>query len=94
MFHPALTGGAQQLLKDRYTLTRDYRSLIGDDDPKFRIFSPRLLLSVGTFTSLTDNDMRRSFEFFLGGHRNVSIVTFDELVQKSKQLLRLLRSTI
>lgn len=90
---PALTGGAQQLLQDRYILTQDYRSLVGDDPRQFQIFSPRLLLIIGTFKSLANNDMRRSFELFRGGQRDVSIVTFDELVKKAKQLLTLLRST-
>jgi hypothetical protein len=90
---PALTGGMQQLLQDRYTLAQNYRSIVGDDIPQFRIFSPRLLLIIGTFASLTDNDMRRSFEFFRGSQRDVSIVAFDELVKKAKQLLTLLRST-
>lgn len=90
---PVLTGGTQQLRQYRYTLEQNYRSLTGDDEPQFRIFSPRLLLIIGTFKSLTTIDMRRSFEFFRGGQRDISIVTFDELIKKAQQLLDLLRST-
>jgi len=90
---PALTGGTQQLRQYRYTLEQNYRSLVGDDPPQFRIFSPRLLLIIGTSKKLINNDMRRSFEFFRGNQRDISIVTFDELVEKARQLLNLLRST-
>lgn len=90
---PALTGGTQQLRHYRYTLEQDYRSIVGDEPTQFRVFNPRLLLIIGTFQSLANTDMRRSFEFFRGSQRDVSIVTFDELVKKAKQLLDLLRST-
>lgn len=90
---PALTGGTQQLRQYRYTLEQSYRLLTGDDPPQFRIFSPRLLLIIGAFKSLTTTDMRRNFEFFRGGQRDISIVTFDELIKKAQQLLDLLRST-
>lgn len=86
-----VTGAVQQVLQNSYSLTRDYRNLVGDD-PEFTAFRPKLLLVAGSTTSLTSSEMRKSFEFYRGEQRTVQIVTFDELVEKAISLLALLRS--
>lgn len=41
--------------------------------------------------SLTDNDQQKSFELFRGNSKNITIVTFDELLIKLQQLLLFIR---
>jgi hypothetical protein len=84
-----LAGAVQQMLQDLYSLRSDYSSLHGDRDPDFRIFSPRLLLVIGSIARERDIDRVRSFELFRNGLREVDVVTFDELVDKACQMLKI-----
>ncbi|MGH2952327.1 MAG: Shedu immune nuclease family protein, partial [Solirubrobacterales bacterium] len=84
---PELAGAVQQVLQDLYSLRDSYSSLRGDKDPDFRIFSPRLLLVVGSLRRLKDVDKVRSFELFRKSIPDIDIVTFDELIEKARTLV-------
>ena len=62
----------------------------GSED--IRIMSPRCILIAGRIEALDeDKDRIRSFELYRGELRNVELVTFDELIQKVKLLIDVLR---
>jgi hypothetical protein len=86
-----LAGASQQIRQNTYMLRRSYDSLNVDEEPKFRIYSPRSLLMIGSSSSLDDNEKKRSFELYRANLRDVDVITFDELVDKVKLLLELLR---
>jgi hypothetical protein len=88
-----VTGAVQQVLQNRYSIAKDYSVLVGDA-PEFSIFSPRLLLVVGNSSSLDNEEKQKSFELYRGQLRDVDVVTCDELVEKAKTVLRLLRSDV
>ncbi|PWK90972.1 uncharacterized protein DUF4263 [Lentzea atacamensis] len=88
---PEMAGAVQQILQDLYTLRSDYKSLHGDRVPDFRIFAPRLLLIIGNISKEkeADIDRVRSFELFRKELREIDVVTFDELVDKARQMLNI-----
>ncbi len=86
-----LSGATQQIRQYSYSLSESYRQLVDADEPEFRAFSPRLLLIIGSSTSLTKADHKKSFEFYRRNLIDVQIITFDELVEKARMLLELIR---
>jgi hypothetical protein len=85
-----LGGGVQQLLQARYSFEEEFRQLVARSSAHLEIVSPHCLLVVGNYSTLTDDTERRSFELFRRNARQVDVVTFDELVEKAEQLVRLL----
>jgi len=87
-----LAGSVQQVLQNLYTLRRNYTGLISEEEPEFRIFSPRCLVVIGNLGAEAGVDRRRSFEIFRNNQRDVDIVTFDELIAKAETLLSLFQA--
>lgn len=87
-----LAGSVQQVLQNLYTLRRSYAGLVNEEEPEFRIFSPRCLVVIGNLDIEAGVDRRRSFEIFRNNQRDVDIVTFDELIAKAQTLLSLFQA--
>src|SRR6266704_3155988 len=87
---PDLNGGVQQLLQARHSFEEEFRQLVDRSEQVLKVVSPRCLLIVGTLSDLADDKARRSFELFRNNNRQVEVVTFDELIGKAEQLVRLL----
>jgi Domain of unknown function (DUF4263) len=86
-----LSGATQQLLHARQTLQEEYLSLPRNEPGQFNIFGTKAILIIGALPP--DSDARlRSFEVYRSAHRGLDIVTFDELIEKSRLLLRALTS--
>ncbi len=49
-------------------------------------YSVHCCLIIGTMPSKKNQDLLKSFELFRGNSKDVTIVTFDELLEKLKQL--------
>ena len=89
-----LSGGVQQLLQARNSFEEEHRQLVERSGENLKVVSPRCLLIVGNLTSLSDDIARRSFELFRNNNRQVEVVTFDELIGKAEQLVRLLEGEL
>jgi hypothetical protein len=87
-----LAGAVAQVLQARDSLLRDYSQLTSGEFPEFRAWSPRALLIVGSLPAAVDTDQRRSLELYRASLRDLDIVTFDELVDKVRILLRMLEN--
>jgi Domain of unknown function (DUF4263) len=87
-----LAGATQQLLKNRDSLVQEYRSLIVPGTEQFQVFHPMALLVVGTMPSVDDMERCQSFELYRRNLRDVDVITFDELVEKTRMLLAVLQS--
>ena len=83
-----LTGSINQLLKSKDQLLKEYFVLNGSSDEKFNIFEPKCVLIVGRFDKI-NADQITSFELFRNTIKNVQIITYDELLQKIKNLTNL-----
>ncbi len=87
---PDLSGGVQQLLQARHSFEEESRRLVARSGEELDVVLPRCLLIVGALGGLADDTARRSFELFRNNCRQVEVVTFDELIGKAEQLVRLL----
>lgn len=90
---PELSGGVQQLLTNRHNLSRERPHLIEESDlPFFQTFNPKAILILGSIEGdLTETGKRRCFELYRRNLRDVDVITFDEVYDKAKALVRLLR---
>lgn len=91
-----LSGAVQQVLTQRQTLNEEYAGLKGREDGDHPdAFDPRCVVIAGNLDELSsDTSKRRSFELFRSNQRQVEVVTYDELFQKTETLIDLLEGNI
>lgn len=77
-----LTGGLVQVLDQRDNLQKDFYKL---SKGEFEAFNPKLLLIIGKSSSLSKEKLK-SFELFRNNLKDVEIVTFDELLERTKMI--------
>ncbi len=75
-----LTGGIVQVLDQKDNLQKDFYKLSQGDE--FKSFNPKVLLVIGRISSLTSEQLK-SFELFRGNIKDVEVVTFDELNERT-----------
>jgi hypothetical protein len=87
---PELSGGVVQAIQNRDALAENFLWLTRDT-PDVQLLRPRALLIIGSFENeALQRYQLRSFEQFRHSHRDVDVVTFDELAAKAQGLLDLL----
>jgi len=85
-----LSGAVVQVLRYRMELTKSLQSVTEDRGVAINAFSPKCVIVAGnTTTQFKDPDMRRSFELYRSGLKDVEIVTYDELFRKVEVLANL-----
>jgi hypothetical protein len=86
-----LGGAVMQVLSYRAALVREFQSLRIDG---LEAFAPRCVVIVGTTAELADNDdTMRSFELYRSSVAStVTILTFDEVFEKTRRLVQLLET--
>lgn len=77
-----LTGGLVQILDQRDNLQKEFYKL---SSGKFEAFNPKLMLVIGKISSLNSGQLK-SFELFRNNLKDVEIVTFDELLERTKMV--------
>jgi hypothetical protein len=77
-----LTGGLVQILDQRDNLQKEFYKLSAG---KFEAFNPKLLLVIGKASSLK-KEQHKSFELFRNNLKDVEVVTFDELLERTKMV--------
>lgn len=82
-----LSGSIVQVLDQRNNLLKNYYAKVGDE--KIDSVSSQCVVIIGNLKSLTSKERRDSFEMFRSGNSGVTIVTFDELLKKISNLLKL-----
>lgn len=84
-----LGGAVMQVLNYRFSLQRDFYSL--RHGVALEAFEPRCVVIVGTTKELRgDEEKARSVELFRRHSSGVTIITFDELFEKTKRLVSVL----
>jgi hypothetical protein len=80
-----LAGSVNQALDQKYHFEQEITQLAkNSEEHELESFSVHCCLIIGTVPS--GKDQRKSFELFRGNSKDVHIVTFDELLEKLKQL--------
>jgi len=78
-----LSGGLTQVLDQKDNLQKDFYSI---SKGEFEAFSPRGLLVVGRLSDLNKKQIK-SFELFRNNLRDVEIITYDELLERTELVL-------
>ena len=92
-----LTGAVIQVLSYKQSLLNHFHSLRMDSpSDTFEAFSPRCVIIIGSLSELKDpngdldRDKLSSFENFRNSLTNVTIVTYDELITRTEDLINIL----
>ncbi len=87
-----LSGAINQVLDQKYQFQTHIASITHNSKHyDMKSYSVHCCLIIGTMPS--DEDQKKSFELFRGNSKDVEIVTFDELLEKLKQLRKFLASS-
>lgn len=86
-----LSGAVTQIFTSRDSLIKEYDRLVNQSKNHFEVFNPLCVVVAGHAKhELSDDDKRRSFELYRSAHRDVQIVTYDEIFEKIRTLVELL----
>ena len=86
-----LVGAVTQISTSKDSLVKEYTGLVNNSKSYFEIFNPLCIVVSGhAGNELLDDEKRRSFELYRSNHRNVRIVTYDEVFEKIKTLVEIL----
>jgi hypothetical protein len=84
-----LTGGVMQVINYRDSLLKNYQSLSASEG--FNAFDPKCVVVIGhAGKELDTNDKRKTFELYRNQLSDVTVVTYDELVMKTQNLIKVL----
>lgn len=87
-----LTGGISQLHSYRDSLMRESHDLLSKTPEDLRIYYPKCLLVIGSFKSEMDSeDKIKAFENFRSQQMNMEIITFDEILERIKAIVTILK---
>lgn len=85
-----LSGSINQVLSYRQFLLNEFNSLYVNSGSGFEAFSPRGVVVIGNTSQLDERTKVSSFENFRGSLNGITILTYDELLAKIEDLIRLL----
>jgi hypothetical protein len=89
-----MSGSLMQVLNYKHSLQENYSSLKVDQKDIFESFNPQCAVLLGNATNeLNHQDKMKSFELFRHQFSGVLIITFDELFDKTRKLIRMLEET-
>lgn len=83
-----LGGAVAQVLDYRGHLMKNYNALRVNSNEDFEAFEPKCIVVIGNYASLgTNRGAASSFENFRNSLANVTVVTFDELLQRVDDMI-------
>jgi hypothetical protein len=91
MFAPSseINGAVNQMLEQIYFFQKDFnQKKVNSNNQTIQSFAVMGILIAGK--TLHNHEQHKSFELFRGNSKNVQIITFDELLEKLKQLHKFL----
>jgi hypothetical protein len=89
-----MTGAIQQVLVYRQSLV-DERDKLLTDHPNLESFSPRCVVLIGhAKKELTEKRNRQAFELFRQQLVDVEIVTYDEMFERTRRLVKILEEGV
>ncbi|MDO9559418.1 MAG: DUF4263 domain-containing protein [Syntrophales bacterium] len=89
-----LSGSVLQILDYKQTLCEHYHSLTHGQLALFTVFDPTPVVIIGDAgKGLRDKEEKKTFELFRNQMANVRVITFDELFEKTSQLISTLENS-
>ncbi|MEJ1356637.1 MAG: Shedu immune nuclease family protein [Candidatus Sedimenticola sp. (ex Thyasira tokunagai)] len=90
-----LSGSIMQALNYKHSLQESFVSLTGGHSDLFDSFNPQCAVIIGNAKSELDHQSKiKSFELFRHQFPGLLVITFDELFNKTRQLIKLLESPV
>ena len=89
-FSTELSGSINQILNYRDKLSKDYYSICSNSENGFEVFNPRCYVVIGKIEGLTRPQIA-AIENYRSSISNVTIITFDELIQRAKDMVSLFK---
>ena len=90
-----LSGSIMQTLNYKHSLQENFASLTSGQDDLFDSFNPQCAVIIGNAEAeLNDKSKIKSFELFRHQFPGLLVITFDELFNKTRQLINLLENPI
>lgn len=83
-----MSGAINQILNYKDKLTKDYHTISHNSNAFFEVFSPKCFLIIGRIDGL-DRTQKSALENYRNTLSNVTIITFDELLQRTKDFITL-----
>ena len=93
-----LSGALSQVLSYRQTMMAESRDIVAKSGFRFDVISPKCAIVIGNTSELLDDDgvlnpaKRDTFENFRSCLNGVAVLTYDELLQKVKNLVGILKT--
>lgn len=87
-----MSGAVNQVLNYRDTLTKDYYMVNGRSSSHFEALSPKCVVVIGKISELDTAGKKATFEHYRNNLCDVTVVTFDELLQRIRDLIAVLRT--
>jgi hypothetical protein len=92
--HREVTGAVSQVMRYGEELAQNWHQLSNTSDVPFRVVQPKLLLVAGSLTQLSESRAKLDgFERYRRSLTTVTIVTYDELFERIRILIRLLEGS-
>lgn len=90
-----LSGSVMQTLNYKHSLQENFQSLTSGQSDLFDSFNPQCAVIIGNSISELDHQSKtKAFELFRHQFPGLLIITFDELFDKTRQLIKLLEGDI
>ena len=87
-----LTGSSMQVLNYKHTLQENYFSVSKGQGDLFHSFDPQCAVIIGHTRELDTEDKIKSFELYRRQMQGTLIVTYDELYEKTRKLIRVMET--
>ena len=88
-----LAGAVSQVLKYRHTLATSFPVLKLQSEEEMILGNPPCIVVVGDSSELQTTAMKESFEVFRAELKNVRVLTYDELFDKTRTAAAILEGT-
>lgn len=84
-FTEEMSGSINQVINYRNSLIKNYNSIHDNSSEEFKVFSPKCIVIIGKIKDMNKNEIG-AFENYRHSLNNIEIITFDEILQKIKDL--------
>lgn len=90
-FSSEMSGAINQVLNYRDNLTKEFYALCHNSSSNFEVFSPKCFVLIGKLNGLNSKQIA-VIENYRNTINNVIIITYDEMIQRIKDLLKVFKA--
>lgn len=87
-FTDEMSGSINQVINYRNSLIENYNSIRSNSVKEFKVFSPKCIVIIGKIIDMNSNEIG-AFESYRHSLNNIEIITYDEILQRIKDLRNL-----